>query len=185
VLEKEYDLSPNATIELVFPWADQIVYHGFETTQQSIVIRYRTEGEYQNQTHLSEKKSGATLRIEEQFFFLNEAPNDKLSAHKNIVSNVQVYAPSDARVSLEVKEAMVHIKGTLSAVELFLENGHCLWEAQLDKGQIETLGASVEIQKQNLGVLGVSQNGKVHTLPLQGKNPHLIVRSINGDILQR
>jgi hypothetical protein len=184
VLEKEFSLPPNGTVELSFPWADKIIYHGLET-QKKLKIVYRAEGEYQNQTHLSEKKSGTLLKVGEKFFPLFTPPNDKLSAHKNIVSNVQVFAPTSARVLLESKDASVFVKGMISEIELFLENGHCLWDADLTKGKIETVNASVEVRSKDIVVLASSQNGLVQTLPLQQKTPHLMVRSINGDILQR
>ena len=184
MLEKEFSLSPDSIVELSFPWSDQIIYQGLET-QQKLKISYRTEGEYQDHTHLSIKKSGTLLQIEEQFFPLFSPPNDKLGAHKNIVSRVQIYAPTSTRVLLESQDATVIVKGLVSEMELFIENGHCLWDARLTKGNIQTVNASVEIRPLNICVLASSKNGLVRTLPLQEKIPHLIVRSINGDILQR
>lgn len=183
VVSKVFSLPPNTRLELAFPWADQITYHGKEE-QETLQIIYKTSGEYQNKTFLSEQQKGATLLLKEAYVPLAQTPNDKLSAHKNIVSNVTLYAPSAVQVSIQAKEAQVNILGKLSELALFLEDGLCLWEASLNKGKIETQDARVEVRTPAIAVSGTSQNGLVRIRPLTNRPVQLEVHSINGAILQ-
>ena len=173
-----------AQVDLVFPWADHVNFHGVKE-EIPLKIIYRTEGEYQNQIFLSQIKNIGALHIEEKFSPLALKPNDKLSAHKNIVSNVTIYAPEAVNVYLDVKDAVVEILGCVSELDLQQQNGLCLWEASLQKGHIESVESNVIVHKKNIRVLASSQNGNVNILPIGEKPPQLIVKSINGDIMQR
>lgn len=184
MIEKEFILPTDAQVELVFPWADHINFQGIKD-EIPLKIIYRTEGEYQNQTFLSQAKNIDALRIEEKFSPLALKPNDKLSAHKNIVSNVTIYAPEAVKVLLEVKDAVVEILGSVSELDLQQQNGLCLWEASLQKGHIESVESNVKVHSKSIRVLASSQNGSVDILPIGEKPPQLIVQSINGDIMQR
>ena len=184
VIEKEFVLNKGAQVELVFPWADHVNFNGVKE-EIPIKIMYRTEGEYQNQIFLSQIKNIGALRIEEKFSSLALKPNDKLSAHKNIVSNVTIYAPETIKVFLKVKDAVVEILGCVSEFDLQQQNGFCLWEASLQKGHIETVESNVKVNSKNIRVLASSQNGSIDILPIGEKPPQLIVQSINGDIMQR
>ena len=184
VIEKEFILPTGAQVELVFPWADHINFQGIKD-EIPLKIIYRTEGEYQNQTFLSQAKNIDALRIEEKFSPLALKPDDKLSAHKNIVSNVTIYAPEAVKVLLEVKDAVVEILGSVSELDLQQQNGLCLWEASLQKGHIESVESNVKVHSKSIRVLASSQNGSVDILPIGEKPPQLIVQSINGDIMQR
>ena len=184
VIEKEFILPTGAQVELIFPWANHIYFQGIKD-QIPLKIIYRTEGEYQNQTFISQTKNIDALRIDEKFSPLALKPNDKLSAHKNIVSNVTVYAPEAVKIFLEVKDAVVEILGSVSELDLQQQNGLCLWEASLQKGHIESFESNVKVHSKSIRVLASSQNGSVDVLPIGEKPPQLIVQSINGDIMQR
>ena len=184
VIEKEFILPTGAQVELIFPWANHIYFQGIKD-QIPLKIIYRTEGEYQNQTFLSQTKNIDALRIDEKFSPLALKPNDKLSAHKNIVSNVIIYAPEAVKILLEVKDAVVEILGSVSELDLRQQNGLCLWEASLQKGHIKSVESNVKVHSKSIRVLASSQNGSVDILPIGEKPPQLIVQSINGDIMQR
>ena len=184
VIEKEFILPTGAQVELVFPWVDHVSFQGVDD-EIPLKIIYKAEGEYQNQIFLSHIKKIGLLHIEEKLFPLALKPNDKLSAHKNIVSNVTVYAPEAVKIFLKVKDAVVEILGSVSELDLQQQNGLCLWEASLQKGHIESFESNVKVHSKSIRVLASSQNGSVDILPIGEKLPQLIVQSINGDIMQR
>jgi len=180
-LEKTWDAAGFDSVEII---SDEI-YHVWINSEptETISVRLRAEGEYNEQVTLLTSEENRTLSLTHGFtpFFVKE--NDKLAAHKVISIEVEIRVP--ANLSVRVKGAIVSVetKGYFKNIALELAEGNCVLRKFKGNAQLQTKQGSIQVFAiETAAVEAISRTGLVkNDLPKQGA-PFIKAESVNGDI---
>ena len=151
------------------------------SNEPTILLRYRTEGEYQNTLLLVRKLKERTLYLKENRSPDFTAHQDKLSAHKVIASSFLLSVPEDVVLEFNITQADVRIESPLQHLDLFLGEGSVTIASPKVFGLVRTLkGTIFAPQEKNPSVVLPWSASKNIPKPLDEQN--LILQSREGKI---
>ena len=115
----------------------------FSTTDNTIKIETKMEGEYFRDVNIASFTKNKQLQLFCELAEGFEIPNDKLSAHKVFSVSMNIYIPKQLKVQLEGDATQVYVTGTykkflaiLISGNYTLENFHSEAKIQTKKGNI-------------------------------------------------
>lgn len=128
----------------------------FELTNRSdnsIQLRYSSEGEYQEQL-------GIKSRIEDEILFLREylnplfkAPNDKLGAHKVIATKLSLSVPKNSILQLKMQQGLLKANGEFKELLVELYSGECQLNLENTTGLFKSDFARLLLNPDQMGVI--------------------------------
>ena len=151
------------------------------TNEPTILLRYHTEGEYQNTLLLVRKLLGRTLSLKENRSPDFTAHQDKLSAHKVIASSFVLTVPEDVALEFNITQADVRVEAPLQHLDLSLGEGNVTIASPKVFGRVRTLkGTIFAPQEMNPSIVLPWSASKNIPKPLDEQN--LILQSREGKI---
>ena len=151
-----------------------------------VLIRYLSDGEYQNDVTPKFRLYSETLYFNENYSPTFSEYNDKLSAHKFVSSKIELIINSKISLDLIVNDAKISGKGAINFLKINQKNGSCHLYNWKSKGEIQTINANIFLFSEKIILSAKSINGKVtspKTEVLAG--PVLKISTLNGDIIHK
>ena len=90
--------------------------------------------------------------IEEKIISNSIKYNDKLSVHKNYSTSLNVLVPEHIILELHVKEAITKIKGDMSNIYIYQNNGKIYLENWNSPGILKTISANIIFSNPKINV---------------------------------
>lgn len=152
------------------------------TSEETITIKSRADGEYYNDIGLITRVEAGTLYLSSQFREILQSGYDKLSAHKVFAMEVELRIPEGIVVEIISNLASVYGEGTYEKLVVQLKSGSCYLENFSGNALINTYEGDVEIQMRNAVVEAFSRHGSVKTPDTNFGTHKIDITSINGNI---
>lgn len=152
------------------------------STAEQLELTYQAEGEYQNETSIAVQSEPTTLQLSEIRLPTYYNPQDKLSAHKYIASQIDLTLPLNTPVEIRAQEATLEITGPLASTRIALDSGRCALFHWASDADIQTREASVYISGRDLQVDAQSREGVVEVFPESDPKARVQVKSRSGNI---
>lgn len=152
------------------------------TSEETITIKSRADGEYYNDIGLVTEVEAGTLYLSSQFRQILQSGFDKLSAHKVFAMEVELKVPEGIIVDIISNLASVHCEGTYERLVVQLKSGSCYLENFSGNAVINTYEGNVEVQTANAMIEASSRHGLVKTPDLNFGTHKIDISSINGNI---
>lgn len=178
---ENWDTTAFSQLEFHFPYASKISIT--TSSEPSIRIRYRAEGEYQNDFLLQKKREGKRLIVKEIPAPQKAFYNDKLSAHKVVATQVELVLPEALALQLYVQEAMLLWEGNHPKIALELTRGKAVIKAEHLQGKIRTSQADVVLYGLEGRVEIKCGSGRCTNYHTKDQSKLLEIRSRQGDIV--
>lgn len=167
-------------ISLSLPWANTIEIKS--TSDAHIVLRYQSEGEYQNDLLLQATALNKKLVISERIgpsFFKHKG---KLSVHKVLAAKLELLLPHFIHLNLNAEQADLQLEGNFNKIQLELNEGSLRLEGSYAAGKISTKQADIELLSIQNQVFAQTKKGEIFGDFSSLEESNLILESERGNI---
>ena len=180
LFKKTFDSSSAKEVQIDARFVYRVVLHTHNSEQ--IIVSARSEGEYGNDMVINLWQEAATVYIGTNFHPDYQPKNDKLSAHKVLSVELDVFLPSYFDVSLSGGSTNVVAEGLYESLEVNLESGRCELNEVTGLVQVTTLSGDIFLNG-GKGILNAeSEYGQTYSVQLDTGPSDYNLNSTKGDI---
>lgn len=173
----------NPEVKTIFISDDNVFKINIKTTSDhTIKLRSRIEGEYTKDIIVSTEAKNDTLFISSSFQPFYKEYNDKLSAHKVLSVEIDVWVPKQFSFYAKSAMASANIEGDYKSLTLELPQGNTVISNFRGNATVNSINGNIIIETNYATVKAHSKTGIVNKEELVlGKN-QIAINTINGNI---
>lgn len=145
-------------------------------------IKTRIAGEHNEDMMIATKVKHDTLFVGARFQPLFVADNDKLSAHKVMSIEMEVFLPEHLTVYIVSDIAQVQAQGLFKGVIIELRDGNCVLSKFTGNAKVNTVNGDITVQTNYAKIEAETKSGERFLEPITLGVNELILKSIRGDI---
>ena len=175
-----WDSHSYSSISLSLPWANTIEIQS--TTNSDVILRYQSEGEYQNDLMLQATADEKILVINERIgpsFFSHKG---KLSVHKVLAAKLELLLPRFIHLNLNAEHANLKLKGSFNNIQLKINEGSVFVDGRYAAGKIITEQANIELLAVQNHVFAQTKKGEIQGTFSSKEKSNLTLESERGNI---
>ena len=148
----------------------------------TILLKVKIEGEHANQLVMVDSIVNKQLYISSSFQPLFVKDNDKLSAHKVMSVEYQLFVPKNIKLEIKSNIGSVDLVGTYLSVFIELNQGNCNLKQFLGNASINTVNGDINIETDHAKVEAFTKTGQIALTQFKFLKYNLNCHTINGDI---
>lgn len=175
-----WDSQSFTDISLNLPWTNSISIQS--TSDTHILLRYQSEGEYENRLLLQPTVTEKMLLIRERLTPSYFKTQGKLSVHKVLASALELFIPKSIKFALKAENAHIVLKGDFNDIRLELNEGSIRVDGLFAAGKIATKQADIEIVSIKNNVFAQTNRGIIKGQFSSAEKSNLFLKSDRGNI---